>query len=192
MVRKSAKHDAFFAGAKKGCVMGERVYLRPLTLSDATKEYLSWLNDKETNTYLETRHSTMKELREYLQARVNNPNVYFAGVFDRATNRHIGNVKLEPIDWEKRRAVFGILIGNPSYRGKGIGTEATKLLVRHAFENLGLEEIELGVIAENLAGCRAYEKAGFKIVGVKKGAVNHDGALFDDVVMRITKDPSHH
>lgn len=168
-------------------VIGERVYLRSLTIEDATLEYLSWLNSSETNKYLETRHSTMEELRDYLKVRVNRPDVFFAGVFDKTNDRHIGNVKLEPIDWERKSAVFGILIGNPMYRGKGFGTEATKLVAKHAFDDLGLTDIELGVIAENLAGCRAYEKAGFKIIDVKKGAVNHDGVLFDDVVMRLTK-----
>ena len=172
---------------KQQKVIGERIYLRPLTLADESENYLSWLNTPETNKYLETRRSTMEELREYLTARVDSPNVYFAGVFDTETGQHIGNVKLEPIDWKKKSAVFGILIGNQAYRGKGIGTEATKLIVKHAFENLGLLEIELGVIGENLAGCRAYEKAGFRIKEVRRGAVNHDGVLYDDVVMVCMK-----
>ena len=95
-------------------------------------------------------------------------------------------MKLEPIDWDKKTAVFGILIGNPAYRGKGIGTEATKLVVKVAFENLGLHDVELGVIAENMAGCRAYEKAGFAVEKVEKGTINHDGVLFDHVHMRVT------
>src|SRR3989344_5940061 len=155
-------------------IIGERILLRPLTLADASDEYLSWLNDAQTNKYLETRRETMEGLKAYVAARSGRKDVFFAGIFDKATGAHIGNVKLEPIDLNKKTAVFGILIGNPAYRGKGIGTEATNLVVKYAFEDLQLHDVELGVIAENMAGGRAYEKAGFVVEKIEKGTINHD------------------
>src|SRR3989339_219619 len=166
-------------------IIGDRIYLRELNLADATGEYCGWLNDPAVNKYLETRKATIEDLRNYIQQRVDDPNSFFAGVFDKENNVHIGNVKLEPIDWQKKRAVFGILIGNKDYWSKGIGTEATRLIIDYAFNSMGLEEIELGVIADNKKAARVYEKVGFKIVKIKEKAINHEGVLYDDIVMVI-------
>lgn len=166
-------------------VVGPRVYLRALTLADASEEYCAWLNDPEVNEFLETRQSTIPDLQAYIQKQIDDPNSIFMGIFDKMTDTHIGNLKLQPIDWNKKKAIFGILLGDKQYWGRGIGTEATELIVSYAFDTLGLNEIELGVIAENKRAIRVYEKAGFEQVGVRKGAINHDGALYDDVVMRI-------
>ena len=171
--------------AKEKKIIGDRIYLRELSVSDATEKYCSWLNDPEVNKYLETRKATIEDLKNYIQQRVDDPNSLFWGVFDKDSNAHIGNVKLEPIDRQKKKAVFGILIGNKDYWGKGIGTEATRLVVDHAFNSMGLEEIELGVIADNKKAARVYEKAGFKIVEIKEKAINHEGVLYDDIVMVI-------
>jgi len=166
-------------------VVGERIYLRALTTADASPEYCAWLNDHEVNEYLETRQSTIHDLTAYIQKQIDDPNSIFVGIFDKTNDIHIGNIKLEPIDWRKKKAIFGILIGNKNYWGQGIGTEATQLIVHYAFDKLGFEEIELGVIAENKRAIRSYEKAGFAQTGVRKNAINHDGVLYDDVIMSI-------
>jgi RimJ/RimL family protein N-acetyltransferase len=169
-------------------IIGEQVYLRELTIADASQEYCDWLNDSETNAYLETRQSTIEELKAYIQKRVDHPNSFFVGIFDKGNDAHVGNIKLEPIDWENKKATFGILIGNGDYRGRGIGTEATKLIVDYAFDKMGLDEVDLGVIDKNRAAIRCYEKVGFKVTGVKKNAISHDGVPFDDVLMSIRKE----
>ena len=168
-------------------VYGARVYLRPLAVNDASAAYSAWLNDPEVNEFLETRQSTVADLRAYIQKQIDDPNSLFMGIFDTANDTHIGNLKLQPIDWEKKKAIFGILLGDKRYWGRGLGAEATQLIVRYAFDTVGLEEIELGVIPENKRAIQAYEKVGFETVGVRKNAINHNGILFDDVVMRIRR-----
>ncbi len=167
---------------------GQRIYLRKLGAADATEEYAGWLNDPDANNFLETRKTTLPELRDYIKQQNDNRASALLGVFDRENDVHIGNVKLEPIDWEKKRAVFGILIGNKQYWRQGIGTEATKLAVEYAFRILGLEEVELGVIPENLRARRTFERAGFKYVTTIPKVLNHDGVLYDKIVMAVKKE----
>ena len=145
-------------------IRGNRVYLLPLKMKNVTKEYLSWLNDSNTNKYLKTKRETMSGLRKYVKERIDRPGIFFAGIFDKQTDQHIGNVQIE-IDLVKKRGALGILIGESDYRGRGIGTEVTGLVVQHAFRELKLNEVWLSVEADNLAGRRAYEKVGFKSVG---------------------------
>ena len=83
---------------------------------------------------------------------------------------HIGTIKLEPIDWRKQEAILGLLICNKNYWGEGIGVEATKLMVNYAFSKIGLNRVKLCVYLENKPAVRVYEKAGFKVDEIKKGA----------------------
>jgi len=161
---------------------GEQILLRELTVDDASQAYCDWLNDPVVNKYLETRHATTPQLREYIQKQIDDPNSLFLGVLDKQSGQHIGNVKLEPIDWQNKKAVFGILIGEKSYWNRGVGTEATRLAVTIAF---GMECVELGVISENAAAIRAYQKVGFRETQRIPKAMNHGGILYDKVVMQI-------
>jgi len=166
---------------------GERIYLRKLTFADATPAYAAWLNDRQANVFLETRQATLPALRDYIRRQNDNPASALLGVFDRANDAHIGNVKLEPIDWQKKNAIFGILIGDKNYWGKGLGTEATKLAVDYAFKALGLSEVELGVISENQRARKTFEKAGFKYVATIPKALDHNGVLYDKIIMAVKK-----
>jgi len=142
---------------------GQRIYLRILTKYNGTEEYCSWINDKIVNEYLETKKTTIEELRDYIKIRYNDPNCLFLGIFLKDNNFHIGNIKLEPIDFNKKTGTLGILIGVKKFWIKGFGTEALKLLINYAFNTLDLEEINLGVYKENIAAINAYEKSGFTI-----------------------------
>lgn len=168
-------------------IEGDRVYLKTLDIENASQEYCDWLNDKEVNKYLETRQSTINDLKQYINKQLTDPNSFFVGIFDKKSNRHIGNIKLEPIDWRRKKAVYGILIGNKKYWGKGFGAEATRLIIEYAFEKLELKSIELGVIPQNKNAVKLYKKLKFRVKKIEKKVINHDGILYDKVTMIIKK-----
>lgn len=116
--------------------------------------------------------------------------MFVFGIFFKENKKHIGNIKLEPIDFENNKATLGILIGDKEYWGKGIGTEAVKLLVNWSFDNLGLEEVNLGVISENKAAINVYTKAGFRIDRIEKRSIEHKGEFHDNVIMSIKRETS--
>jgi len=163
---------------------GDQIILRELTVADASADYASWLNDPEVNKYLETRQVTVDELKSYITERQGSSDTLFLGMFWKENDLHIGNIKLEPIDFEKGEAMMGILIGNKEYWGKGVATEATNLICDYAFDQMGLKEVNLGVIDQNKAAIHVYEKCGFSINRIEKDAVDHDGELFDRIVMK--------
>lgn len=144
-------------------IEGQRIYLKTLKEINATEEYCSWINDKSVNKYLDTKSTTVKELREYIKIRSNDPNCLFLGIFLKNNNIHIGNIKLEPIDFKKKTGTLGILIGVRNFWNKGFGTEALNFLINYAFNSLNLERISLGVYKDNISAIKAYEKSGFKL-----------------------------
>lgn len=170
-------------------LVGDRIYLRAVRPSDVSAEYLSWLNDAETTRYLETGifPCTGEELRSYLERLSHNHDAVFLAIIDKAGGQHIGNVKLDPISWIHRRAVFGILIGNKAFRGMGIGTEVTRMVLHYAFNRLNLNKIVLGVYADHAGAVRAYEKVGFQIEGHSRQELFRDGEYRDRLWMGILR-----
>lgn len=171
-------------------LIGETVYLRPLEPDDASLEYAGWLNDGETNRFLETGHfpSTRASVAEFIAAHSGRSDVVFLAIVLQDGDRHVGNVKLGPIDWVHRRAELGILIGDRDARGRGIGTEATTLVLEHAFGRLNLHRVALGVVADNLPAVRSYEKAGFSVEGTFRQAIQRHGRFVDLLRMAILAD----
>jgi RimJ/RimL family protein N-acetyltransferase len=83
-----------------------------------------------------------------------------------------------------RWATVGMALGR-EYIGRGYGTDAMRVMVGYGFREMGLHRIQLGVVSFNLAGIRAYEKAGFVEEGRHRESVLHDGRWYDNVLMSI-------
>ena len=144
-------------------INGQKIYLKHLTEENATDEYCSWINDIEVNIYLESKQIKIEELRDYIKKRIDDPNCIFLGIFLSSNQTHIGNIKLEPIDFKLKIATLGILIGDKEYWGKGLATEALKMVIKYSFAKLKLKEINLGVYKNNIGAIKAYKKSGFYI-----------------------------
>lgn len=163
--------------------------LRPLERTDLNARYLAWLNDPEVTRYTEvgTFPTTAEDLDNYYRSITASKNDVMLAVVDKKSGRHIGNVKLGPIHWLHRTATFGILIGEKDLWGKGVGLEATRLMVEYGFERLNLRRIVLGVFAEHEAAVRCYEKVGFKIEGRFREKIFHEGEYKDSLWMGLLR-----
>ena len=152
---------------KTAFIRGAKIYLRPLERADLTEAYLGWLNDAEVTRYLETGAfpATMHDLERFYQGVTGSTTEVIFAIADKKSHRHIGNVKLGPINWVHRRAMFGIMIGDKGFWGKGVGEEVTRLTVEYGFFRLNLHRIGLGVFEEHRPAVRCYQKIGFKVEG---------------------------
>lgn len=158
--------------------------MRPLTEADATDTYASWLRDPEVNQFLATKHATVETQRDFIRSKNTQKNTELYGIFLREGMRHIGTVKLEPIDLVAKRATIGIMIGDKTVQNKGFGREAMQLLINHC-RALGLEELSLGVLAQNIGALHLYKKLGFVETERKLGAVTYSNGVFDQVEMTL-------
>lgn len=108
-------------------------------------------------------------------------------IMDNNTNQPVGTCGLYQINWPCRRAQYRILVGEPELFGTGIGTAATRLVVRYGFDRVNLEMIYLGVNAENTAAVRAYENAGFVHEGRHRRFIYNNGRYYDAKMMSIVR-----
>jgi diamine N-acetyltransferase len=102
-------------------------------------------------------------------------------IYDRSDSAPVGTAGLESINHAHGRASFAIAIGER--RGQGLGTEATRLVLDFAFHVLHLRNVMLETLEWNVAALTAYERAGFRRIGVRRGATLSRGRRTDLVLM---------
>lgn len=164
---------------------GTCVYLRPLTDSDVTDEYVSWLNDPEVTRYLDVggRLSTIATVREYLKRFDGSSTDLIYAIVDKATGKHIGNVTLNRIRWPHATADTGLLIGDKAFWRRGYATEAWYLVLEEAFRGHGLYKVTAGACVANTASIAVLRKLGFQVEGILRGEFFLDGERLD--VLRL-------
>lgn len=167
----------------------ERLLLEPLSSAFLSEHYVSWLNDPEVNRYLDSpADSTLEDLREYL-ANVDCNDILFWAIRTKPDSRHIGNIKIDPVNLRHKTAEYGILIGDRTAWGQGFAREASECVAHYCFEELGLRKITLGVVADNTAAVKLYEKMGFVTEGRYK-AQGFYGQRWCDVLRMALFNPA--
>lgn len=166
-------------------ILGKLIALGPFVRDDLAL-YHRWFNDFEvTRYYLDTpRPQTLEERAAwYERMSAGDPyNIDFL-IYELATMRPIGRVGLDDINYQHRRASFGILIGEKDCWGKGYGTEATRLTLDYGFRQLGLHNIMLSVSSANTAAIRAYTRAGFRVIGARRECRHEGDSVLDNIFM---------
>ncbi|MBB6568469.1 GNAT family N-acetyltransferase [Kribbella sandramycini] len=168
----------------KPTLTGELVILRPLDEVDYDALRAA-MDDPEVAKLTGSHHDIPEErAREWLRTRKDQDDRLDLAIVDKATGETVGEAVLNDWDPDNSSCNFRIMIG-PAGQGRGLGTEATQLIVGHGIEALGLHRISLGVYAFNPRAQRAYEKAGFVVEGVCRDALRWDGEWVDEVVMSV-------
>ncbi|CAA9532658.1 MAG: Acetyltransferase, GNAT family [uncultured Thermomicrobiales bacterium] len=165
-------------------IVGESVALGPVR-RDLIPTYQRWVNDLGTLRTLAMPPTPMILEREtaWFEGVIAQDDLAMFTVYERATGRPIGNTELREIDFRNGTAGFGLMIGEPDARGKGYGTETTRLMLDYAFTALGLHNVLLTVYEHNPAAHRVYRKAGFREIGRRREARVSAGRRWDEIYM---------
>lgn len=103
-------------------------------------------------------------------------------------DRLIGLIGLYTVFQPQREAFMGIQIGEREYWGKGYGTDALRVLLRYAFDELNLARVSLSVLEGNERAMRSYEKCGFKYEGRERQTWAYEGRRWDEVYMGLLRE----
>ena len=168
-------------------IVTNNLYLRPMSVSDISQEYVTALNDAEVVRLTEARHQ--KWDNDSVKRYVIESNVegisQLIGIFLRESVKHIGNIRLSNFSARHKRAELGIMIWDKSQWSKGYGAESLIAITDYAFKRFKLHKVCADYYSVNSASARMFEKAGFKIEGVFKEHFLLDGIYVDSV--RIAK-----
>lgn len=145
--------------------MSNLIYLRSLQMSDAQISY-QWRNNPEIWKLTGSKpdqHITSEMETAWLAGVLQRTTDKRFAICLKETNQYIGNIHLENIELSQAQ-YGGLFIGEPSYWSKGIGTQASALLIDYAFETLQVEKLYGFVRKEHSASRRMLEKCGFDAV----------------------------
>jgi RimJ/RimL family protein N-acetyltransferase len=182
--------------AVKPTLDGDKVVLRPFNdgdlpairaaLLDPEARILTGSVHDEAQAHAPESESADEEklLIDWYSTRNDQPDRLDLAVVDKATGKCVGEAVLNQWDPGNESCNFRILIG-PRGRDRGLGTEATRLIVGYGFEHLGLHRISLEVYAFNPRARRAYEKVGFRAEGVLRESLRYNGEWHDATLMSI-------
>ena len=90
-----------------------------------------------------------------------------------------GLLHMDDVDWVNGHAEIGIAITEPEARGKGIASKAIRVMLRYAFEELGLNRITARIIDGNLPSMQLFKSLGFVHEGVFRQFVRRGGQFLD-------------
>ena len=97
-----------------------------------------------------------EEIERFFAARVVGPDAMAMAIHERAGDRLVGTCAFCQLDGDNGSALYHITIGEKDAWGQGYGTEATRLMLDHAFGTLGLHRVALYVFEFNERAIRAY------------------------------------
>lgn len=148
--------------------------------------FVKWFTDREVTRNLQRGRISLSDERAWIR------NLPKHQVTDRVfaievDGIHIGSTGLHRINRKNRSAGFGIMIGEKSYWNRGYGTDATRTVLKYAFDRLKLHRVQLEVYDLNPRGLYVYERCGFRLEGTRRHALWREGAWHDIHVMGILR-----
>jgi RimJ/RimL family protein N-acetyltransferase len=168
---------------------GSLVRLSVADTDEVVRAWSKWNADTEFKRLLDDQPPTMmspaQQRRELEQETRDDKNFYFA-VRPMNFDAKIGFTALW-VNWLHHDAFVAIGIGERMYWGKGYGTDAMRITLRYAFEELDLHRVSLSVWAVNARAIRSYINAGFKLEGRVRESMQRDGTRMDMLLMGVLR-----
>jgi diamine N-acetyltransferase len=168
-------------------IEGDKIALGPIR-RDLLPLYQAWINDLSVARFLASRPMSLDEEITWYDGVVKNARMVYFTIYERPSYRPIGGVDLHGIDVRNRSAELGIMIGERDARGRSLGTEAVRLVCDYGFNVMELNSIWLLTFGWNVAGQKAYVKAGFREFGRRRQARFFDGRYWDDIYYDVLRE----
>ena len=147
----------------------KKLLLKKLKLSDVGKEYLKWMNDYEITKFTEQRFKkhSLADIKNFVKEKNKSKTEFLYGIFIKHNSlyKHIGNIKLGPIDKFHQSAEISYLIGNRKFWKMGLGTLSIKKIVFLAKKKFKLKKLIAGCYKNNYASIKVLKRNFFKIEG---------------------------
>ena len=166
---------------------GERLQLAIVRRQDVSM-YTAWINTPDINRTLPQRRPVPREEMEGIVDHIVNmkpEDGLNLGIWLKEPTRLLGNIGLNSINRKDRHAVLSMYIGEVTDRSKGYGGEAVRLMLDHAFSNMGLRKVWINLHSFNGPSYQAAKSLGFVEVGRQREHCFVDGRWWDWVTMEL-------
>ena len=163
-------------------IHGQQIYLRPITIAD-TDDIVRWRNEKKVvENFIYRKPVSKEEHLNWMEKKVKSGLVHQFIICRKEDDKPLGSIYLQNFEEENRKAEWGIYLGEEQAYGRGIGTEAAKLVLDYAFTALGMHKVVSRVLARNRASVRMNEKAGYVQEAYLRDELFLDGR-YEDLIL---------
>lgn len=169
-------------------IKGHHVILRAIELDDLP-HFHEWGNDPELWRLLGGWHFPVSELstKSWIENQINDKNNLRLAITT-PQDGLVGLANILDIDWKNRHAFHGMMLGNPTVRGKGVGKDTVMAIMRYCFDELGLERLDGSMIDYNTASIALYcGKCGWQQEGIQRNWYYRNGRYWDKIMVGITR-----
>lgn len=142
------------------------ISLKKVTEDDITSEVIRWYENVEIIRFSDNqyRNFTIDSQREYIRKSNRDKNLWLRGIY--VDDTYVGNIVLNDIQSNHKRAELTYLIGNRNYWGKGIAAKSIELSIQYA-RSLSLNKVYAGVSSKNYGSQKVLIKNGFILEGIR-------------------------
>ncbi len=143
--------------------MQEEIYLRPLSLNDVNKKYLSWVNDPSVTEYLLFNKKRLKrsDLVRYIKKSPKEGRHNYA-IITKISQEHIGNCSIYSIEVDKSKFEIGYFIGEKKFWGGHYSSMVIFNLLKIGFIKMGLQKCNGYVDEKNVKARMTNKFSGYK------------------------------
>lgn len=163
-----------------------KISLRKFNESDIPNK-VKWINDSANNRFLHYDLPLTEEKTAVWYEKIKDSDTRYDAVIE-VDGEPVGLLGLLSIDRKNKKAEYYISMGNTSFKGCGVATEALRLLLEYAFCELGLNRVYSYTETENIPAHRHLEKLGFLREGCTLQDVFSRGKFVDRYIYGLTKD----
>jgi RimJ/RimL family protein N-acetyltransferase len=172
---------------------GELVRLTAVEPQKLAESFSRWSCDSEYWRLLDSGPAFVyspQRSKEWLEKMLqeNEHNLFMFMIRTLEDDRLIGEVGLDGVQWNHGDTFIGIGLGEREFWGKGYGTDAMRVILRYAFNELNLHRVSLNVFEYNRRALRSYEKTGFKVEGRARKFLSREGNRWDLIFMGILRE----
>jgi RimJ/RimL family protein N-acetyltransferase len=167
-----------------------KLILRAFNISDAENVY-NWMLDPQIQELISTGtyFASKDYVKKWIEDKIFSKSDIYLAVCDKDNEIIIGYLSINNIDFRNRKAEWGgMIIGDKNYWGKGVGTEAARLMLKFVFEELNINLFWAFWIEENYASIKIGEKIGFKKIGLLPQSIYKNNKYHNQLIMYMLKD----
>ena len=170
-------------------IVGRQIVLRRHRVENL-RTFMRWYTDPEVARLTRYQQAPLSqdEIQRFFYSRIMGTDFLSMAIHLRESNRLVGTCAFSQLDGDNGSTLFHITIGERDAWGLGYGTEATQLMLEHAFTRLALHRVALTVFDFNPRAIRSYQKCGFVEEGRARQAIFRDGRFWDEIHMSVLLD----
>ena len=173
-------------------LQGDLVRLAAVNPENDSKLFAKWGRDAEYLRMLDTspvrqwsERQYKKWFKEDLEKEKRDDFLFLIRTLE--NDEAIGFIELDGVHWSHGDSYVGIGIGERECWSTGYGTDAMKVVLRYAFEELNLHRVSLNVFEYNQRAIHSYEKVGFVVEGCERQFLRREGKRWDMIYMGILR-----